>query len=197
MYTNSMCLIGAVRKSTGVLKPFIANRVSEVKRIRDCLKELTDHLSPIHHVPGTENPADLGTCGLARMQDLGPGSMWQEGPGFLRQPYSEWPVTSADKFSQMEAPKEEVKRVLFTVSQEASENTSTDLVKTLATEIWKGTALGMTLGRLAFTTLQREKLELSVRALARVLCAVLRNIRLACKTAPCTRMIKITIQVML
>ena len=90
-FTDSLCSIGALNKSTSSLRPFFANRVLEVLRIREGLSEYTDELPPVCHIPGELNPADLGTRGLVNVGDLGPGSTWQTGPPFLVSEFSEWP----------------------------------------------------------------------------------------------------------
>ena len=87
VYTDSFCSIGALRKSTSVLRPFFANRVMEIGRLREQLTGFTDDLPPVSHIPGEQNPADLGTRGLVSVGDLGPGSTWQVGPAFLAQGY--------------------------------------------------------------------------------------------------------------
>ena len=79
-YTDSLCSLGAIYKSTAALRPYFGNRVMEIKRVREQLAEYTDELVPISHVPGEKNPADLGTRGQVSIGDLGPGSTWQTGP---------------------------------------------------------------------------------------------------------------------
>ena len=59
-FTDSLCSIGALNKPCSSLRPFFANRVLEVLRIREQLANFTDDLSPLSHVPGEINPADIG-----------------------------------------------------------------------------------------------------------------------------------------
>ena len=61
LYTDSLCSVGAMQKSNSLLRPFFANRVMEIHRIREQLVSFTDELTPISHIPGEDNPADLGT----------------------------------------------------------------------------------------------------------------------------------------
>ena len=82
VFTDSLCSIGAIKKQGGTLRPFFANRVSEIGRLREQLEEQTGELCPVEHVPGDINPADVGTRGLVGPNDLGILSMWQQGPGF-------------------------------------------------------------------------------------------------------------------
>ena len=63
-------------------KPFVANRVEEIK----------EH-SPVHywnHVPGTLNPADYVSRGLAP-SSLTADHSWLGGPDFLWRPEHSWP----------------------------------------------------------------------------------------------------------
>ena len=52
--------IASLEKTSGLLLPFFANRVSEASSLMDQIRELTT-LEPIHHVPGELNIADLAT----------------------------------------------------------------------------------------------------------------------------------------
>ena len=106
MFTDSMCSLGSLSKTGGLLRPFFSNRVSKIKRIREQLQELVNELPPVHHIPGSSNPADRGTRGHALLRDLGSGSLWQEGPDFLRQPYTEWPTTSPADLAAASMPME-------------------------------------------------------------------------------------------
>ena len=92
-YTYLMCSMGALSKMSSTLKPYFANRVSEILQLRGQLQELTNELAPVHHVRGEENPADVGTRGSAKLANLGPGSVWQTSPAFLQEPYASWPIT--------------------------------------------------------------------------------------------------------
>ena len=38
------------------------------------------------------NPSDLGTRGNVSPNDLGKGSMWQNGPDWLTMKFEEWPI---------------------------------------------------------------------------------------------------------
>ena len=40
------------------------------------------------------NPSDMGTRGKVTMKDLEAGSMWREGPAWLKEPFSTWPLRS-------------------------------------------------------------------------------------------------------
>lgn len=61
---------------------FVSNRVTKIQ-------ELTSAYT-WHHVPSTDNPADLVSRG-AKVQDLIANNLWFHGPDFLQLPDSEWP----------------------------------------------------------------------------------------------------------
>ena len=197
MYTDSMSSVGAMEKTGGVLRPFFANRVSELKRIRSSLSEVSDEVPRIHHIPGNLNPADIGTRGQATLKDLGLESRWQCGPNFLRQPYMEWPTTCSSIREKMEMPAQEVRssKNVFMVSQPPPRNDS--LTTVLSSGIERGTVLGNCMELAVGCILQREKLELSTRALARMLNAVLGNDRNLCKVSPSQRLIELAVFVLL
>ena len=65
-FTDSLCSLGAVHKSSSSLKPFFGNRVLEILRIREQLDELTDELAPISHIAGELNPGRSGDPGSSQ-----------------------------------------------------------------------------------------------------------------------------------
>ena len=165
-FSDSLCSIGAMAKPSSGLRPYFANRVLEVLRLRELLQADTSDLAPISHVPGSDNPADIGTRGSVGVEELGQGSRWQTGPDFMKQDYEMWPRTSGDEAAAAEVPAEEV-RAFF--GSGAAETPVEALVKMIGTP----TKLGRALSEMASHALRREKLEMLVRVLARVLQAVL------------------------
>ena len=128
LYTDSLCSIGALNKSCSALRPYFANRVLEVHRLRGQIATLTDDLAPVSHIPGDINPADQGTRETVGLEDLGPGSQWQTGPEFLLQNYENWPRTSTKDVDHVEVPAEEG-RVLFGVASEGPDMKSDNPVE--------------------------------------------------------------------
>ena len=108
---DSTCTVAACSTNAGNLKPFFSNRVIEICRILQdwgpyCVKPATEELSEqelaelpedkayvdkIQWLPGPENVADYPTRGIP-WEELGLGSVWQDGPGYLRQDRSTWPI---------------------------------------------------------------------------------------------------------
>ena len=93
-YTDSMCSLGALSRTSSALKPYFGNRVSEIQHLRTQLSDLTDDLAPVHHVPGTLNPADVGTRSGVLVDELTGGPHGSGGPPFLSRPYEDWPITT-------------------------------------------------------------------------------------------------------
>ena len=89
---DSECKISAFEKSGGVLAPYFASRISEASENLSELAEFTT-VSPIMHVPGGLNPADIPTRATSRPEDVRQGSIWQDDPRFLSLPRSEWPLS--------------------------------------------------------------------------------------------------------
>ena len=76
------CLM-AVRRPGGTYKPFFQNRVGEIQRNFKKLAEKVPVVEEPLKIAGPENPADIGTRGKAKLEDIGPNSLWQMGPDFL------------------------------------------------------------------------------------------------------------------
>ena len=106
MLSDSRCSISAVDKSTSALKPFFHNRVSEILDNMTAMRKYCP-VDEIHHVSGDLNPADLATRGLAKADELGPGSFWQQGPSFLSLRRELWPVSR--EFISDQLPQEEIR----------------------------------------------------------------------------------------
>ena len=91
---DSECSIAALEKAGGVLGPFFANRVSEIHENLRQLGDVVENVEPVYHLPGEQNPADLGTREHAALSELGSDSVWQRGPHFLTEmDRNKWPLT--------------------------------------------------------------------------------------------------------
>ena len=95
---DSSCLMAAMKSSRGKLSPYLANRRSQIEEYvydwQEKYPETTVYLPK--HIPGHRNVSDLGTRGLANPVDVDLGSEWQNGPGFLMDPFNKWPVSNED-----------------------------------------------------------------------------------------------------
>merc|ERR1711888_376343 len=90
--SDSECCIAALDKLGGVLKPYFANRVGEAHTIMQRIRQISD-LEPVQHIQGADNIADLPTRGAATVKDVLPGSVWQDGPSFLKLEREQWPLS--------------------------------------------------------------------------------------------------------
>ncbi|XP_071037864.1 uncharacterized protein [Parasteatoda tepidariorum] len=84
-WCDSMITLCWIRKSPNVWKPFVANRVAEIKNICDP--------NQWHHCSGSENPADLLSRG-ERAETIFNSSLWQNGPSWLLENEISWPKGS-------------------------------------------------------------------------------------------------------
>jgi hypothetical protein len=78
MWSDSQCVLSWLESDTK-LNTFVANRVKEVRKLRDC---------EFRYVNTEDNPADIGSRG-ASVAEL--GKLWWEGPPWLKLPNTEWP----------------------------------------------------------------------------------------------------------
>ena len=91
---DSECSIAALEKTGGILGPYFGNRVAKIHENLAQLREHVDEVEPVWHIPGPLNPADLATRGHAHPADVGPGTVWQEGPDFLKEINRDtWPLS--------------------------------------------------------------------------------------------------------
>ena len=151
----------------------------------------------IQHIPGTQNPADIGTRGQANLEDLGLDSLWQCGPSFLQLDYNNWPTTSVLQRQGMDAPEHELWNTASVLTCQSQPSSQYSVTEVASLALVSGSPLGLFLSCLVASVLEREKLELSARALARALKAVLGNDRRLCLSPPSSCLVEFTIFVML
>ena len=97
----------ALASSHGKLAPYLANRRAQIDEYREIWAENYPELevSDTAHNAGIRNVADLGTRGLATMEQIDLGSEWQSGPTFLQQDVQAWPLTVPPS---LQVPEEEL-----------------------------------------------------------------------------------------
>lgn len=105
---DSECTIAAVQSEHGLLRSYLANRRATIQYAFDDWKQKYPKMvvEDLQHIPGPLNPADLATRNACSAEDVGGGSLWQQGPEFLKSPRSEWPI-SRDFCSPSSIPSEE------------------------------------------------------------------------------------------
>ena len=110
---DSQCIISTVEADDKQLGVWMVNRADEwLGHMQDWRKQGIV-VPEIHHWPGTSNPADLGTRGMAVRWQVESGSDWQRGPAVLAFPRETWP---ASRDFRRQLPQEELlvqKRVLL------------------------------------------------------------------------------------
>ena len=130
--SDSEAFIAATEKSTGTLGPYLTSRVSEFHLNLEDMRKKT-FVEPLQHVPGTHNIADLATRGQATNQEIAPGSEWQDGPEYLKQPREQWPFSR--EFYRA-VPPEELRRKSVTVGV-AALKTGTDRLSKVVEEVMR------------------------------------------------------------
>ena len=90
---DSECTISSVECDYRVLDTWFRNHVSEIREHMEDWERQGIKVDQLHHWPGPRNIADIATKGKANLEDMMPGSGWQEGPKELRQPRSVWPAS--------------------------------------------------------------------------------------------------------
>ena len=89
------------------LNPYFANRVVQIKHNIPEVKKEAGQVENLKRIESKLNPAKIGTRMGARLDELGPSSIWQKGPGFLLLPRERWPVSA---LVEGETPKEELRK---------------------------------------------------------------------------------------
>ena len=121
---------------------------------------------------------------------------WDQGPpgklepSFSRTSYGSWPRTTPEDAYMVDPPPEEC-RSLFGATSGVMTRDSNNPVDRILTEVCGESRLGSLLREVTLQALTREKLELSVRALARVLQAVITGDRAACNRPPSVRLVEV------
>ena len=113
-FTDSLCSLASLKKETNQMKLFFGNRVSEIRRLRQEMTSLRAELDATRFIPGRLNPADVGTRAGVKMNQLGPGSVWQHGPSFLKLPRAQWPEETNLVARDEDFPGEEIRRSVST-----------------------------------------------------------------------------------
>ena len=96
---DSSIILGMITNVSLKFDTFTAPRVTEIQMntdVEEWVWTATDQM-----------PADLGTRRKCSVSDLGPGTMWREGPEFLKLPEDQWPVRSDFRKNEIPGLKKE------------------------------------------------------------------------------------------
>ena len=104
---DASIILGMITNISLKFDTYTAPRVTEIQTNSD--------LDSWFWVDTKDNPSDIGTRGKVTIKDLGIGSMWREGPTWLKEPFSTWPLRSDFKKHDVPGLKKEFE-VLKTAS---------------------------------------------------------------------------------
>ena len=127
-WIDSACVLYWIRGYSKKLKPFVANRVSEI--------QVNTNPDQWRHVPTKINPADYVIRGV-RLSDLAKLTIWWEGPDYLQKGQEFWPK---NEFRKTQSDNEEVKKKFIAGLNKAQLFNSVTLVNSqLSTEesVWR------------------------------------------------------------
>ena len=118
-WTDSEIVLRYLQNDAKRFKTFVANRIAEIL-------ESTEK-TQWRHVPTQQNPADCCTRGLS-VEMLTPDSMWYQGPTFLREDDTNWPLSERSSSSDLDPDDKEVKVTLCKTAHNVctTDHTSTD-----------------------------------------------------------------------
>ena len=83
---DASIILGMITNISLKFDTFSAPRVTEI--------QTNTKIESWFWVDTKQNPSDVGTRGKVTIKDLEVGSMWREGPDWLRGPFSTWPLRS-------------------------------------------------------------------------------------------------------
>ena len=119
---DSSIILGMIRNVSLKFDAYTAPRVTEIQSNTD--------IESWFWTETTENSSDLGTRGKCSISDLDVGTMWREGPSWLKLPRDQWPLRSDFKKHQVPGLKKE-----FEILQSVSNLTQlVSLNQTIAAE---------------------------------------------------------------
>ena len=92
---DSETVLAAREKGGGAMGEYFGNRVGEIWELQSRIEEICpvgiDGSGKWYHMPSRFNCADKPTRLGTSLEDIGPGSEWQEGMAYLKEPFESWP----------------------------------------------------------------------------------------------------------
>ena len=105
---DSRTILQALEAGAAPFSEWFANRIGE---IYDCLKELPGEIETIWAwVESKDNGADIASRSDSGPGRLLPGSEWQDGPSYLKQPEADWPIRTDIMSGSIDLPTEELRK---------------------------------------------------------------------------------------
>ena len=108
MLGDSRTVLQALKAGAAPFSEWMANRISEVY---DCFRDIPENVEVIWAwVASKDNTADIASRTDAVPMDLIEGSVWQDGPAYLKLPEEMWPINTKIMEETRDLPKEEMRR---------------------------------------------------------------------------------------
>ena len=111
-----------------VLNIFNSHRISEIQQLTNP--------EDWKWLPTTENIADLATRGACTIDDVKPGSTYQDGPSWLRLEQDQWPVKTAGEINQP-VPESELNPKMLKLKCYSVQVVDTDFWRSLARRTYR------------------------------------------------------------
>ena len=96
---DASIVLGMIKNISLKFDAYTAPRVSEI--------QCSTTISSWYWIETSDNPSDLGTRGKVSIEDLGPNSLWRNGPDWLKLPFPQWPLRSDFKKHEIPGIKKE------------------------------------------------------------------------------------------
>ena len=124
-WIDSAYILYWIRGYSKKLKPFVANRVSEI--------QVNTNPDQWRHVPTKMNPADYVTRGV-RLSDLAKLTIWWEGSDYLQKGQEFWPK---NEFQKTASVNEEIKKKIIAGVNEAQSFNSVNSQLSTEESVWR------------------------------------------------------------
>ena len=131
-FVDASIIIGMLKNISLKFDTYTAPRITEI--------QMNTEVEDWYWVDTSENPADLSTRGKCTVEDLGPGTMWREGPDWLKGPRENWKVRSDFKKHEMPGLKKEFDILPSTISNVTQLVNFHEVVMTREPEVAANTA---------------------------------------------------------
>ena len=83
---DASIILGMIKSVSLKFDTYSAPRITEIQSNSD--------VNNWYWIQTKDNPADLGTREKCAIKDLQPGTLWREGPAWLKNPRESWPIRS-------------------------------------------------------------------------------------------------------
>ena len=124
---DASIILGMIRNVSLKFDSFTAPRVTEIQTSSD--------INSWYWIDTAENPSDIGTRGKCTIEDLKPGTMYREGPSWLKLPRDQWPLRSDFKKKQIPGLKKEFEILPSNIVNSSLSTTSVSVSSTPGPEI--------------------------------------------------------------